>query len=209
MHAPGILEENLSDDKLKGALEAQASSDVPDKVSPRIAPESKDAESPEVPGLPELHTLINAADFEKAASKSLTPKTWAFYSSAATDLITHQQNKNLVRRIMIQPRILRDVKHVDFRRKILGCESSAPFFISPAAMARLAHPDGELALAKAARAERIIQCVSWIRSRRCCERRLTESKDFQQCVISTREHSSVGRSGTALFLSTLRQLRKA
>lgn len=160
VHAPGILEENLSDDKLKGALEAQASSDVPDKVSPRIAPESKDAESPEAPGLPELHTLINAADFEKAASKALTAKTWAFYSSAATDLITHQQNKSLVRRIMIQPRILRDVKHVDFRRKILGCESSAPFFISPAAMARLAHPDGELALAKAAGAEGIIQCVS-------------------------------------------------
>ncbi|KAK6212791.1 hypothetical protein LQW54_004880 [Pestalotiopsis sp. IQ-011] len=160
VHAPGILEENLSDDKLKGALEAQASSDVPDKVSPKIAPESKDAESAEAPSLPELHTLINATDFEKAASKSLTAKTWAFYSSAATDLITHQQNKSLVRRIMIQPRILRDVKHVDFRRKILGCESSAPFFISPAAMARLAHPDGELALAKAARAEGIIQCIS-------------------------------------------------
>ncbi|KAK7753411.1 hypothetical protein SLS62_004702 [Diatrype stigma] len=79
---------------------------------------------------------------------------------ATTDLTTHHQNKALSRRIMIQPRILRDVKNVDTRRNILGCESSSPFFISPAAMAKLAHPDGEIALAKAAASEGLIQCIS-------------------------------------------------
>ncbi|ETS81703.1 hypothetical protein PFICI_06705 [Pestalotiopsis fici W106-1] len=163
VHAPGILEENLSDDKLKGALAVEASSHVVHRKEavPEVTNDQKVvAKIPDALGLPELHTLINAADFEKAASKSLTAKTWAFYSSAATDLITHQQNKSLLRRIMIQPRILRNVKHVDYRRRILGCDSSAPFFISPAAMARLAHPDGELALARAAKTESIIQCIS-------------------------------------------------
>ena len=61
---------------------------------------------------------------------------------------------------MIQPRILRDVKSVDMSRSILGFKSTAPFFVSPAAMAKLAHPDGELALARAAGTEGIIQCVS-------------------------------------------------
>ncbi|EMR64703.1 putative cytochrome b2 protein [Eutypa lata UCREL1] len=46
------------------------------------------------------------------------------------------------------------------KRNILGFESSTPFFISPAAMAKLAHPDGEIALAKAAASEGIIQCIS-------------------------------------------------
>jgi hypothetical protein len=159
VHAPGILEENLSADKFKGTFH-EASSDVPPTGTACEAQEKNEAtQSDDEPGHPELHTLISAADFEKVASKALTPKTWAFYSSAATDLVTHGQNKSLLRRIMIQPRILRNVKTVNFRRRILGYDSSAPFFISPAAMARLAHPDGELALAKAACSEDIIQCV--------------------------------------------------
>lgn len=108
---------------------------------------------------PDLESIIGAPDFELAASKALAPKTWAFYSSAATDLVTHTQNKKLVRRVMIRPRILRNVLNVDYRTSILGYKTSAPFFISPTAMARLAHPDGELALARAAASEGIIQCV--------------------------------------------------
>lgn len=39
------------------------------------------------PSKPELETLINYHDFEKAAESSLTAKTWAFYSSAATGVL--------------------------------------------------------------------------------------------------------------------------
>ncbi|KAK9413904.1 hypothetical protein SUNI508_11480 [Seiridium unicorne] len=160
VHAPGILEETLSDDKCKGILEA-ASSDVPPQSTLQEAENiDKSTSSAFYTGNPELHTLISAGDFEKVASKCLTAKTWAFYSSAATDLITHGQNKSLLRRVMIQPRILRNVKNLNFRRRILGHDCSAPFFISPAAMARLAHPDGELALARAANVEGVIQCIS-------------------------------------------------
>lgn len=161
VHAPGILEENLATEKFKGYLE-EASSDVPPKGTVREAREQQSEAQQEQAdsALPALHTLISAGDFHEVASRALSPKTWAFYSSAATDLITHHQNKALLRRIMIQPRILRDVRRVDFARTILGHRSDAPFFISPAAMARLAHPDGELALARAAAAERVIQCIS-------------------------------------------------
>ncbi|KAI1083108.1 cytochrome b2 [Whalleya microplaca] len=160
VHAPGILEENLPLEKFRGILE-EASSDVPPKGTVREARNKNEALSTDKAAeIPALNTLISAADFEKVASRELSPKTWAFYSSAATDLITHHQNKALLRRIMLQPRILRDVKKVDLSRKILGLPSAAPFFISPAAMAKLAHPDGELALARAAASEGIIQCVS-------------------------------------------------
>jgi len=69
-------------------------------------------------------------------------------------------NQSLLRRIMFRPRILRDVGKVSMKTSIMGCETSAPFFISPAAMAKLAHKDGELALARGAGTEDIIQCVS-------------------------------------------------
>ncbi|KAF7545756.1 hypothetical protein G7Z17_g8940 [Cylindrodendrum hubeiense] len=124
------------------------------------APVTEPATTREDSSMPDLESIIGAPDFELAASKALTPKTWAFYSSAATDLVTHTNNKELVRRVMIRPRILRNVLNVDYRTNILGYKSKAPFFISPTAMARLAHPDGELALARAAASEGIIQCIS-------------------------------------------------
>ena len=109
---------------------------------------------------PDLLKVISTRDFEDVARNTLMPKAWAFYSSAATDLITHHWNSNMYKRIMLRPRVMRNVAEVNTRRSILGCSSSAPFFISPAAMARLAHPDGELALARGCASERLIQVVS-------------------------------------------------
>ncbi|KAM0537161.1 hypothetical protein ACHAPW_005121 [Verticillium nonalfalfae] len=81
--------------------------------------------------VPSLESVLSAPDFEVVASKALTPKTWAFYSSAATDLITHSKNKELVRRIMIRPRILRNVTSVNMKTSILGFKTAPatqPFF---------------------------------------------------------------------------------
>ncbi|WQF82167.1 Putative FMN-dependent dehydrogenase, cytochrome b5-like heme/steroid binding protein [Colletotrichum destructivum] len=169
VHAPDILEE-LPDEKLVGVLQ-DATPDVPAASSQSGGTNSTTKSSAETVqtaftstqeqnAIPPLDSIIGVPDFEVVASKALTPKTWAFYSSAATDLITHKNNKELVRRIMIRPRILRNVSHIDMRTTILGFESSAPFFISPAAMAKLVHPDGELALSRGAANENIIQCIS-------------------------------------------------
>jgi L-lactate dehydrogenase (cytochrome) len=175
VHAPGMLEETLAADKFIGDLlpsndipptstiiEAAAAEASP-QPQPQLQPQQPIQSPSQVPFIyqkPPLHTLISAADFQEVASHTLTPKAWAFYSSAATDLVTHTQNKALTRHVMFRPRVLKDVKHVSTKRTILGCPSSTPFFISPAAMARLAHPDGECALARGAAAEGIVQCIS-------------------------------------------------
>ena len=54
---------------------------------------------------------------------------------------------------------MRNVAEVSTRRSILGLPTDAPFFVSPAAMARLGHPDGELALARGCATEGLIQVV--------------------------------------------------
>jgi L-lactate dehydrogenase (cytochrome) len=169
-----MLEENLAADKHIGNI--LPSSDQPSEATVEEAdaantrsgqqlqaqpqPVQSPSHIPSVYEKPALHAIISAADFQEVARYNLTPKAWAFYSSAATDLVTHGMNKSLTRRVMFRPRILRDVKDVCTKRTILGCPSSAPFFISPAAMARLAHPDGEVALARGAGTEDIIQCIS-------------------------------------------------
>lgn len=167
VHAPDIIED-LPSDKLIGLLEESAINCPAPKTTQidPVPPPSSSTQSNNVPSttttktIPPIDAILSAPDYEKAARDSLSAKTWAFYSSAATDLVTHGKNKELVRRVMIRPRILRNVSHVDYKTNILGFDSSAPFFISPAAMARLAHPDGELALSRAAANEGIIQCVS-------------------------------------------------
>jgi len=136
------------------------------------SPEISSSSSAAAASKPRLETILSANDFTKAAEQNFSPRTWAFYSSAATDLVTDKNNRELVRRIMFRPRILRNVDRADTSRKILGSKSAAPFFISPTALAGLAHADGELALRRAAANENIFQCVSFYTSpcvRRSCE----------------------------------------
>ncbi|PYI11216.1 L-lactate dehydrogenase [Aspergillus sclerotiicarbonarius CBS 121057] len=109
---------------------------------------------------PPLPSILNTHDFETIASQTLTPKTWAFYSSAATDMLTHASNKSMYDRILLRPRILRNVTEVSTRTRILGCETDLPLFVSPAAMATLVHPDGEIAIARGCARFGVGQCIS-------------------------------------------------
>jgi L-lactate dehydrogenase (cytochrome) len=113
----------------------------------------------EIGAKPPLSSLINSHDFEAVAEKVLTKKAWAFYSSAATNLVTRDANRSLFDRIWFRPRLLRNIRHIDTRTKLLGHDVKLPFFVSPAAMAKLAHPDGELALARGCEKFGISQCV--------------------------------------------------
>ncbi|PWY78380.1 cytochrome b2, partial [Aspergillus heteromorphus CBS 117.55] len=109
---------------------------------------------------PPLPTILNTHDLETLASQHLPPKTWAFYSSAATDMITRDSNKSMYDRILLRPRVLRNVTSVNTKTTILGCETGLPLFISPAAMAKLVHEDGELAMARGCVGGRLGQCIS-------------------------------------------------
>ena len=82
---------------------------------------------------PPLETLINTHDFLKVASTTLTPKTWAFYSSAATDLNTMKRNSSAYTDIGLRPRVLRNVKDVNTTTSMLGQHISVPIYCSPAA----------------------------------------------------------------------------
>lgn len=159
-----MLEETLAPEKFKGTfIPATSDSAAPGAETEAIEMQQQ-APTPTntlVPyRKPDLYSNISAEDFRDVASHTFTAKTWAFYSSAATDLNTHGWNQSFLRRIMLRPRVLRDVAQTSMRRKILGYDSAVPFFISPAAMARLAHPDGEMALARGAAKEGVIQCIS-------------------------------------------------
>ncbi|KAK8158749.1 cytochrome b2 [Phyllosticta citrichinensis] len=109
---------------------------------------------------PPLSSLLSSYDFETVASRTLAPKTWAFYASAATDQLTRDANRASFDRIWWRPRVLRNVSRVSTAARMLGRDVAVPLFVSPAAMARLVHPDGERALAAACASRGVGQCIS-------------------------------------------------
>ncbi|KAL8715310.1 MAG: hypothetical protein Q9225_006417, partial [Loekoesia sp. 1 TL-2023] len=155
LHAPSLLPKTLTTSKLIGTLDTSTISDSWAKPPPQKNPKVQLKNEK-----PPLDTLISTHDFEAVAEKTLAPKTWAFYSSAATDLVTHKANQSFFDRIWFRPRILRDVRTRDTRARIMGRDIEMPVFVSPAALARLVHPEGEKAIARACHAKGIMQCVS-------------------------------------------------
>ncbi|CEQ42484.1 SPOSA6832_04289 [Sporobolomyces salmonicolor] len=105
--------------------------------------------------------MLSLHDFERAAEATLKPKSWAYYYSGADDGQTFKQNHAIWDEVKLRPRVLRDVSgELDLRTSIVGCESRLPFMISPAAMGKLAHSDGEICLVKGAAQAGIHYCPS-------------------------------------------------
>ncbi|KAI9888801.1 MAG: hypothetical protein M1814_006255 [Vezdaea aestivalis] len=154
IHSPDLILSELGPSKLIGVLDPDSATDKWRKGPPKVK------RSPSNELKPPLRTLISAWDFEEVASKVASPKAWAFYSSAATDCITRDQNKRVFDQVWFRPRLMRNVSKATTRSRILGCKTDLPFFISPAAMAKLVHPEGEKDMARAAVNKKMIQCIS-------------------------------------------------
>lgn len=153
VHAPSVVNKALSVEQCLGLIDPTSAPVAAEKVIQKTQAEL-------APTKPPLHSLISVHDFEAVAKQFFTAKAFAFFSSAATDLVSYQANMQSHRQLLLRPRVLRNVQKVSLKRKILGIDSAAPFFVSPAAMARLAHPDGELAIARACGDQGIIQTVN-------------------------------------------------
>ncbi|CAH0600299.1 unnamed protein product [Chrysodeixis includens] len=109
-----------------------------------------------------MDKYVSVKDIEDAALQILPKPARDYYKSGATDEQTLLENKLAFQRLRIRPKCLIGVGKCDLRTSALGHEVSLPVGISPTAMQRMAHPDGELANAKAAQAERTIYTLSTI-----------------------------------------------
>lgn len=63
-------------------------------------------------------------------------------------------------RIWLRPRVLKNVRDINTKTNILGTDIPLPLFVSPTAMVKLAHPDGELTIARGCSHFGIPQTVS-------------------------------------------------
>jgi 4-hydroxymandelate oxidase len=100
----------------------------------------------------ENRTPLNLAEYEEAARARLPRQVYDYYAGGAEDEVTLRANRAAFGRWLLRPRVLTDVSRVDAAVELLGERLSFPVLLAPTAFQRLAHPDGECATARAARA---------------------------------------------------------
>jgi len=148
VHPPGTLEENLKPEAKLGTV------DPANLERLKFKPESKAPSSASPAGQkappPPLHTLLNLDEIEAVAKTQVSKKCWAYYFSAGDDLFSKYYNGSVFRSILLRPRVFVDCTTVSTATTLLGgtAHVSTPLYVAPAAMARLAHPDGEAGIAR-------------------------------------------------------------
>jgi 4-hydroxymandelate oxidase len=103
-------------------------------------------------------------DFEENAATALPPMVFDYYRGGAGDEWTLRENSRAFQDWVLRPRVLVDVGDRDLSTTLLGMPSSMPIMIAPTAFQRMAHPDGEVATARAAAAAGTIMALSTIAS---------------------------------------------
>lgn len=104
--------------------------------------------------------LVCVSDYNERAARMLTRPVAGYYNSAAGEEVTLRDNCDAFNRIQLRPRFLRDVSVVSTACQLLGHQLSMPIAIAPWAMHRMAHPDGEVATARAAQRAGTIYTMS-------------------------------------------------
>lgn len=105
------------------------------------------------------------AEAEQAARDRLPADVWDFVAGGSGDESVLTSNLTELRRITVVPRVLNGRPGgVRLARQLARSEARMPVVIAPMAYQRLVHPEGELAVAEAARAEGVPYVVPMLSS---------------------------------------------
>jgi isopentenyl diphosphate isomerase/L-lactate dehydrogenase-like FMN-dependent dehydrogenase len=95
---------------------------------------------------------INVFDFEAVARKNVPPAHFGYMASGIDDEATLRANREGFLKFQLRPRRLVDVSKVDMSTDILGTRYPSPIVIAPVGGHKAYNADGELAVARAAKA---------------------------------------------------------
>jgi 4-hydroxymandelate oxidase len=111
-------------------------------------------------GREELDKLFSVEEFEPLAAERMHPSAFAYVQGSAGSGWTTRNNVAAYRRWMFRPRVLIDLSVVDTGTTVLGTPVAMPILFAPTSIHKLAHPDGEMATARAAKALDTLQVLS-------------------------------------------------
>lgn len=97
-----------------------------------------------------LSDCHNTEDFRRFAKKRLPGPIFHYIDGAADDEVTYRRNTEAFETCDLVPNVLAGVENIDISTTVMGQKLDLPLFLSPTALQRLFHHDGERAVGRAA-----------------------------------------------------------
>jgi isopentenyl diphosphate isomerase/L-lactate dehydrogenase-like FMN-dependent dehydrogenase len=111
-----------------------------------------------------LDQVLNVIDLEAVAKQKLPPAHFGYLATGTDDDATLRANREAFGRYQLRVRRLVDVGTVDTSATIFGVTYDTPIVLAPVSSQKAFHDEGELAVARAARAKRHLQILSTVAS---------------------------------------------
>ena len=105
---------------------------------------------------------VNVFDFEATARTKVPPAHFAYMATGVDGELTLRANREAIERIRLRARRLVDVTEIDMSTELLGRRWATPIVVQPCGSQRAFHPEGEIAVARAARKRGHLQMLSTV-----------------------------------------------
>ena len=107
---------------------------------------------------------LDVFDFEPVAHRNIPPAHWGYLVSGVDGEDTLKANRAAYSRYQLQARRMIDVSKIDLSVELFGEKFNSPIILCPLGAQRAFHPEGEIAVAKAAKARGHLQILSTVTS---------------------------------------------
>ncbi|WP_205439591.1 alpha-hydroxy-acid oxidizing protein [Peribacillus alkalitolerans] len=107
---------------------------------------------------------VSFEELEQQAIQKMSQGGFGYVRSGAGGEQTLRKNQESLSKLSIVPRVLRDVSKLDTSISLFGRTYVQPFLLAPVGMLKLAHEEGDIAVAKAAAAHQIPYVQSTVSS---------------------------------------------
>jgi 4-hydroxymandelate oxidase len=107
---------------------------------------------------------LSVMDFEALARKALPAAHWGYLATGVDDDLTLRMNREAMTHYQLRARRLVGVARPDLKTEVLGATWNMPIYVSAVASQKMFHPEGELATARAAKAQKATLMLSTVTS---------------------------------------------
>ena len=120
--------------------------------------------APRAESITSADQALDVMEFEPLARQALPPAHFAYLATGVDDDATVRLNHEAYQHIEIRARRLVDVEKLDTSVELFGTKWQTPIFLCPVSAMKAFHPEGEVAVARAAAKKHHLQILSTVAS---------------------------------------------
>lgn len=109
-----------------------------------------------------LEEVLDVFDMKAVAHARFLPGHWAYMAQGSDDSSMLEVNRAGFRDIRLRPQRLVDVSNIDMSVELFGTRYDIPIFLCPCGAQATFHPEGEVAVGRAARTKNALQILSTV-----------------------------------------------